>query len=79
MATNDAAKPQKLDQWFLDLLACPGCPERHGLTLTPDGNGLICACGKYRYPVNDGIPIILVDAAEVLDDARTPGDLGAQA
>ena len=78
MANNAAEQPQKLDQWFLDLLACPGCPERLALTLNAEGTGLKCACGKYLYPVNDGIPIGLVDAAEVLDEARVPGDMGGK-
>jgi uncharacterized protein YbaR (Trm112 family) len=44
------------------LLICPKC--RH--PVASDGNWLVCtraACGL-RYPVQDGIPIMLVEQAE---------------
>lgn len=65
--------PQQLDEWFLDLLACPGCEERRSLVLTQDKSSLLCSCGKYSFPVRDGIPILLVDEAEILDVNATPG------
>lgn len=52
----------KLDDWLLDILACPNC---HG-ALRPDEetSELICTgeCGK-AYPVRDDIPVLLVDEA----------------
>jgi len=52
----------KLDEWLLDILACPNC---HG-ALRPDEetSELICTgeCGK-AYPVRDDIPVLLVDEA----------------
>lgn len=45
---------------LLEILACPVCKER----VRPEGDRLVCArCGR-RYPVRDGIPIMLVDEAE---------------
>ncbi len=55
-----------VDQRLLDLLACPAC---HGAVhLEPDQQAhddrVVCDdCGR-RYPVRDGIPIMLVDEAE---------------
>jgi uncharacterized protein YbaR (Trm112 family) len=55
-----------VDQRLLDLLACPAC---HGhVHLEPaqqaEGDHIVCdACGR-RYPVRDGIPIMLVEEAE---------------
>lgn len=56
-----------LDQDLLDILACPAC--RAGLRL--EGDRLVCTgaatgCGL-RFPIRDGIPILLVDEAEKTD------------
>jgi uncharacterized protein len=56
----------KLDDWLLDILACPNC---HGaLRADEETSELICTgeCGK-AYPVRDDIPVLLVD------EARDPG------
>jgi len=48
----------------LDALVCPLPECRKGLTLAADGSFLQCtACGR-KYPVEDDIPILLVDRAE---------------
>lgn len=45
---------------LLDILACPVCKTPVRL----DGESLACdTCGR-RYPVEDGIPIMLVDDAK---------------
>ena len=52
----------KLDDWLLDILACPNC---HGALRPDEGTSeLICTgeCGK-AYPVRDDIPVLLVDEA----------------
>ena len=46
---------------LLAILACPAC--RGDIAL--DGNWLVCAsCGR-RYPIEDGIPIMLIERAEL--------------
>ena len=65
--------PQTLDPWFLELLACPGCEARSPLRLSSAGDTLLCACGRYAYPIRDGIPILLVEEATVLDAGAGPG------
>jgi SAM-dependent methyltransferase/uncharacterized protein YbaR (Trm112 family) len=52
------------------VLICPGCrtrtEERIDLqTLEPHGSLLVCACGR-RYPVIDGVPIVMADPAGYL-------------
>ena len=51
-------------------LVCPGCRTRTSeridvRTLDRAGDGLVCECGR-RYPVIDGLPIVLADAGEYL-------------
>ncbi len=50
-----------LPQELLDILACPKCKGE--LEYRETEQSLIChACGL-RYPVRDGIPIMLIDEA----------------
>jgi len=45
---------------LLEILACPACKTPVRL----DGDRLVCdACGR-RYPIRDGIPVMLIDEAE---------------
>ncbi len=64
-----AASPQKLDTWFLELLRCPVCEERLALSLSADRTRLNCVSGRHAFPIRDGIPILLADEAIVLDAA----------
>jgi uncharacterized protein YbaR (Trm112 family) len=77
--TANAPAPQPLDSWFLDLLACPGCEQRLPLHLNEAKDALLCACGRYSYPIRDGIPILLVEEATVLDANARPEDVIAGA
>lgn len=70
---NSANAPQPLDPWFLELLACPACEQHHPVSLNASGTKLICACGRYAFPIReDGTPILLVEEAEVLDPNADP-------
>ncbi len=54
---NEEKVPDKL----LEVLACPACSKRPRVEMAE--NGLRCPqCGRV-YPVQDGIPIMLVDKA----------------
>ena len=51
-----------IDKELLDILACPACKSPVWL----EGDRIVCtapACGL-RYPVRDGIPVMLVEEAE---------------
>jgi uncharacterized protein YbaR (Trm112 family) len=49
-----------VDPQLLDILVCPACKGDVKL----EGNTIVCqACGR-RYPVRDGIPIMLIEEAE---------------
>ncbi|HZO86846.1 MAG TPA: Trm112 family protein [Chthonomonadaceae bacterium] len=82
MDTQNAANApatQPLDQWFLDLLACPACEQHWPLHLNEKQDMLICACGRHGFPIRDGIPILLVDEAVILDENARPEDVQAKA
>jgi len=50
-----------IDKTLLDILACPLCKT----PVTQEDDRLVCTqCGR-RYPVRDGIPVMLVEEAEV--------------
>ena len=49
-----------IDPQLLELLACPACKAAVRL----DGERLVCTrCGR-RYPIRDGIPVMLIEEAE---------------
>lgn len=48
-----------------DLVAMLVCPQCKGpLTMEPAETGFICPACHLRYPVREGIPVMLVDEAE---------------
>ena len=56
----------QLDDEFVGLLTCPVC--RTGVW--QEGDRLICSrCGR-RYPIRDGIPVLLEDEADMPKDRR---------
>lgn len=55
-----------IDKELLSILACPAC--KTGITL--EGERIVCAkCGR-KYPIKDGIPIMLIDEAEGGNDGK---------
>ena len=53
-----------IDEKLLQILACPACKGPISL----QGDWLVCGQCRLRYPVRDGIPIMLVEGAEPLAD-----------
>jgi uncharacterized protein YbaR (Trm112 family) len=56
----------EISRELLDILACPAC--KGTLAPTADGGGLDCPHCRLRYPVREGIPVMLVDEAERIGD-----------
>ena len=51
-----------IDKELLEILACPACKTSVRL----DGEKIVCtnrSCGL-RYPIREGIPVMLIDEAE---------------
>ncbi|HEX8341395.1 MAG TPA: Trm112 family protein [Tepidisphaeraceae bacterium] len=56
-----------IDQQLVDMLRCP-------LTLSPltrDGDELVAAVGGLRYPIRDGIPVMLPEEAKLPEGVAT--------
>jgi hypothetical protein len=49
-----------VDKDLLDILACPSCKA----DVKENGDKIICTKCGLKYPVKDGIPIMLIDQAE---------------
>ena len=58
--------PYTLSKTLLDILACPACKGE--IAHIEEEQKLVClgAC-KRRYPIRDGIPVMLIDEAELPD------------
>lgn len=52
-----------LSQDLLDMLVCPACKKP--VALNANGTSLKCAECRRVYPIQDDIPIMLVDAAAI--------------
>ncbi len=67
---KDQPGPCGIDEGLLSILACPACRR----TVEVRGATLQCTqCGR-RYPVRDGIPVMLVDEALPPDQNESASD-----
>jgi len=51
-----------IDKELLEILACPNC--REAVEEREAESVIVCLGCGYRYPIRDGIPVMLVDEAE---------------
>jgi len=56
-----------LSQTLLDVLACP--ESKQPLIYFEEEGFLFCPASKLKYRIDDGIPVLLIEEAERLDDA----------
>ncbi|MFC1709408.1 Trm112 family protein [Candidatus Omnitrophota bacterium] len=49
-----------IDEELLKILACPACKEDVKLI----DNKIVCTKCNKKYPIKDGIPVMLIDEAE---------------
>lgn len=48
---------------LLEILACP-CPAHASVELLAEQNQIICTKCETKFPIKDGIPVMLLDEAE---------------
>jgi len=49
-----------IDDELLKILACPACKA----DVKQESNKIICTKCNKKYPIKDGIPVMLIDEAE---------------
>jgi len=53
-----------IDKELLDILACPKCKGR--IFLNESQDGIICESCQLLYPIEDDIPVMLIEEAREL-------------
>ena len=64
--TQDTPNTNALDPELLALLRCPLTRSK----LRQEGDHLVADVGGLRYPVRDGIPVMLIEEASTVDEAE---------
>ncbi len=57
-----------IDNKLLAILVCPLCKAK--LEADKTNNELICNKCKLAYPIDDGIPVMLIDSARNIDNVQ---------
>lgn len=63
-----------LDQELLEILACP--ESKAPLIYFEEDGFLFCPKSRLKYRIDDGIPVMLVDEAERVDEAEAERIVG---
>lgn len=61
-----------IDSSLVELLACPACESRPPVTVDIQNQYLECTECHRRYPIREGIPIMLEEEAEQPPEATNP-------
>lgn len=59
--------PERLNPRLLEVLACPRCLAR--LQYDAENQRLICRYEHIAYPIENGVPILVADRAERMNDS----------
>lgn len=57
-----------MEKAFLEILVCPVC--KGSLHYAKENLELMCFADRYAYPIQDGIPVMLVSAARELTESE---------
>ena len=61
-----------IDKELLDILVCPAC--KTAVEVTADQEGLRCGDCRRIYPIEGGVPVMLLDRATMEGDAPSDGE-----
>jgi len=53
-----------INKELLDILACPACKGDVELKAIDGKEKIVCKVCGLKYPIKDGIPVMLIDEAE---------------
>jgi uncharacterized protein len=56
----------RVDPRTIEMLVCPVSKTR--LTLSADGTELISLVARYAFPIRNGVPLLVIDAARKIDE-----------
>ncbi len=65
--SGNALSENRINEELLQILVCP---KSHG-SLEQRGDWLYCEESGLRYPIRDGIPVMLIDQAEAISSAES--------
>jgi len=68
--SNPSSTPKSVDPDLLTLLRCPLTHSK----LRPEGEFLVAEVGGLKYPVRDGIPVMLAEEAQLPEGVATLAD-----
>lgn len=71
---SETPHPKSLDPQFLSMLRCPLTRSR----LRQEGDFLVAEVGGLRYPIRDGIPVMLVEEAKLPPPFKSLEEFKAQ-
>jgi uncharacterized protein YbaR (Trm112 family) len=63
MAAASGINDLPISPLLLEILACPACASRPAVCLTDDKQFLQCVECRRKYPIKEGIPVMLVEEA----------------
>jgi uncharacterized protein YbaR (Trm112 family) len=55
-----------IDKELLEILACPAC--KGNILYDQEKEKLVCQKCNRRYPIRDGIPVMLIEEAEIISE-----------
>ncbi|UZK68533.1 Trm112 family protein [Sphingomonas sp. S1-29] len=67
-ARSSELRPVSLDPWLLSVLVCPA--TRTPLRYDEAAGELVSEAAGLAYPIRDGVPVMLVEAARVIAPAN---------
>mgnify|MGYP001415343779 CR=1 FL=1 len=71
---SDKNETQVIDPGQLDIMVCPLTRSK----LRQEGNELVGEVGGLRYPIRDGIPIMLISEAKLPSDVQSLDEFKAK-
>ncbi len=74
MSQNQNSKENSFDERLLEILRCPLTHSR----LRREGDWLVAEQGGLRYPIRDGIPVMLTEEATLPEGVQSLDELKKQ-
>ncbi|HEX6056402.1 MAG TPA: Trm112 family protein [Intrasporangium sp.] len=67
MNSDISEQRETIEPWLREILRCPRCKGELTDGQSPQGAELRCPVCQLAYPIDDGVPVLLVDLARPTD------------